>query len=194
MWASRRAGAAPTGARPSPRGPGCRGARGPRPCPLCTPTGTATAARPSPTECGRTGRPPQVHTHTHTHTHTRTRRNTQGPDEQPVHLLYVSCLSDPSPLTYHHPHCIIQPAAPVRGGTPPHLRLADGVVSHRCTLSVSSPPGPTPFPCNPLTMTMRFPGGMVSSPSQAGGQRQAWGDEEPKPLLCSQYETLSDTE
>uniref|UniRef100_A0A8C7W2T5 Nuclear receptor corepressor 2 n=1 Tax=Oncorhynchus mykiss TaxID=8022 RepID=A0A8C7W2T5_ONCMY len=60
--------------------------------------------------------------------------------------------------------------------------------------------GPTPFPCNPLTM--RFPGGMpVSAPSpssgqlgvQGLGQGRAW-EEEPKPLLCSQYETLSDSE
>ncbi|XP_064210111.1 nuclear receptor corepressor 2 isoform X6 [Anguilla rostrata] len=58
--------------------------------------------------------------------------------------------------------------------------------------------GSTPFPCNPLTMTMRFPGGMVSSAQSPGqgqgqGQGRAW-DEEPKPLLCSQYETLSDSE
>uniref|UniRef100_A0A8C7C9W5 Nuclear receptor corepressor 2 n=1 Tax=Oncorhynchus kisutch TaxID=8019 RepID=A0A8C7C9W5_ONCKI len=60
--------------------------------------------------------------------------------------------------------------------------------------------GPTPFPCNPLTM--RFPGGMpVAAPSpssgqlgvQGLGQGRAW-EEEPKPLLCSQYETLSDSE
>lgn len=74
--------------------------------------------------------------------------------------------------------------------------------------------GPTPFPCNPLTM--RFPG-MVSAPSpQPGGGQQGapvpgpaqgqppqsqaqpgrtWGgEEEPKPLLCAQYETLSDSE
>uniref|UniRef100_A0A674CPY3 Nuclear receptor corepressor 2 n=1 Tax=Salmo trutta TaxID=8032 RepID=A0A674CPY3_SALTR len=60
--------------------------------------------------------------------------------------------------------------------------------------------GPTPFPCNPLTM--RFPGGMpVSAPSPSSGQLGAQGlgqgrawEEEPKPLLCSQYETLSDSE
>ncbi|KAJ8379899.1 hypothetical protein SKAU_G00006770 [Synaphobranchus kaupii] len=56
--------------------------------------------------------------------------------------------------------------------------------------------GSTPFPCNPLTMTMRYPGGLVSSGqpgAQGQGQGRAW-DEEPKPLLCSQYETLSDSE
>uniref|UniRef100_A0A8C9R815 Nuclear receptor corepressor 2 n=1 Tax=Scleropages formosus TaxID=113540 RepID=A0A8C9R815_SCLFO len=60
--------------------------------------------------------------------------------------------------------------------------------------------GSTPFPCNPLTMTMRFPSAVVSAPSpssaQPGAQSQqgrGW-DEEPKPLLCSQYETLSDSE
>uniref|UniRef100_A0A672JLZ3 Nuclear receptor corepressor 2 n=1 Tax=Salarias fasciatus TaxID=181472 RepID=A0A672JLZ3_SALFA len=65
---------------------------------------------------------------------------------------------------------------------------------------------PTPFPCNPLIM--RFPSGTVSahSPSsgQQGGQQgpgsgpgpgqgRSW-EEEPKPLLMSQYETLSDSE
>ncbi|KAG9354846.1 hypothetical protein JZ751_001559, partial [Albula glossodonta] len=67
--------------------------------------------------------------------------------------------------------------------------------------------GSTPFPCNPLTMTMRFPSGMVSVPSPSSGQAgapgqgqgqgqaqgRAWG-EEPKPLLSSQYETLSDSD
>uniref|UniRef100_A0A3P9AIK9 Nuclear receptor corepressor 2 n=1 Tax=Esox lucius TaxID=8010 RepID=A0A3P9AIK9_ESOLU len=60
--------------------------------------------------------------------------------------------------------------------------------------------GPTPFPCNPLTM--RFPSGMPASappPSPSSGQLGAQGpgrawEEEPKPLLCSQYETLSDSE
>ncbi|RXN14706.1 nuclear receptor corepressor 2-like protein [Labeo rohita] len=65
--------------------------------------------------------------------------------------------------------------------------------------------GPTPFPCNPLTMQMRLPSGMMSGPSpsptqqgasappQGQNQPRAW-EEEPKPLLCSQYETLSDSE
>uniref|UniRef100_A0A668A5X9 Nuclear receptor corepressor 2 n=1 Tax=Myripristis murdjan TaxID=586833 RepID=A0A668A5X9_9TELE len=63
--------------------------------------------------------------------------------------------------------------------------------------------GSTPYPCNPLTM--RFPSGMVSAPSPSSGQPGAQGqgsgpgqgrswEEEPKPLLCSQYETLSDSE
>ncbi|XP_031426191.1 nuclear receptor corepressor 2 isoform X4 [Clupea harengus] len=61
--------------------------------------------------------------------------------------------------------------------------------------------GPTPFPYNPLTMTMRLP--MVPGPApsptqtnqsgQGASQGRAW-EEEPKPLLCSQYETLSDSE
>uniref|UniRef100_A0A8C4NZR8 Nuclear receptor corepressor 2 n=1 Tax=Dicentrarchus labrax TaxID=13489 RepID=A0A8C4NZR8_DICLA len=62
---------------------------------------------------------------------------------------------------------------------------------------------PTPFPCNPLIM--RFPSGTVSAPSpssgQPGGQGPGLGpgqgrswEEEPKPLLMSQYETLSDSE
>uniref|UniRef100_A0A8D3BLC8 Nuclear receptor corepressor 2 n=1 Tax=Scophthalmus maximus TaxID=52904 RepID=A0A8D3BLC8_SCOMX len=62
---------------------------------------------------------------------------------------------------------------------------------------------PTPFPCNPLIM--RFPSGTVSTPSpspgQPGGQGPGSGlgqgrswEEEPKPLLMSQYETLSDSE
>ncbi|XP_057688811.1 nuclear receptor corepressor 2 isoform X2 [Corythoichthys intestinalis] len=60
---------------------------------------------------------------------------------------------------------------------------------------------PTPFPCNPLIM--RFPGGTVSVPSPssgqpvghvpAQGQGRAW-DEEDKPLLMSQYSSLSDSE
>ncbi|NWX97085.1 NCOR2 protein, partial [Nothoprocta ornata] len=61
--------------------------------------------------------------------------------------------------------------------------------------------GSTPFPYNPLTM--RLPSGVVTAaaaapaatlpPGAAGAQHHAW-DEEPKPLLCSQYETLSDSE
>uniref|UniRef100_A0A4W6FJN4 Nuclear receptor corepressor 2 n=1 Tax=Lates calcarifer TaxID=8187 RepID=A0A4W6FJN4_LATCA len=62
---------------------------------------------------------------------------------------------------------------------------------------------PTPFPCNPLIM--RFPSGTVSAPSPSSGQPGGQGpgsgpgqgrswEEEPKPLLMSQYETLSDSE
>lgn len=65
--------------------------------------------------------------------------------------------------------------------------------------------GPTPFPCNPLTMGMRLPSGIMpgpspspthpgaSAPTQGQTQPRTW-EEEPKPLLCSQYETLSDSE
>lgn len=61
----------------------------------------------------------------------------------------------------------------------------------------------TPFPCNPLIM--RFPSGTVSvsspssgqpggqGPGSGPGQGRSWEDE-PKPLLMSQYETLSDSE
>lgn len=52
---------------------------------------------------------------------------------------------------------------------------------------------------------MRFPSGTVSAPSPSSGQPGAQGpgmgpgqgrswEEEPKPLLMSQYETLSDSE
>ncbi|XP_074868476.1 nuclear receptor corepressor 2 isoform X4 [Carettochelys insculpta] len=58
--------------------------------------------------------------------------------------------------------------------------------------------GSTPFPYNPLTM--RLPTGVVTAPAPASipqgnssGQHHTW-EEEPKPLLCSQYETLSDSE
>ncbi|XP_039360959.1 nuclear receptor corepressor 2 isoform X7 [Mauremys reevesii] len=58
--------------------------------------------------------------------------------------------------------------------------------------------GSTPFPYNPLTM--RLPTGVVTAPPPASipqgnstSQHHAW-EEEPKPLLCSQYETLSDSE
>ncbi|XP_077165456.1 nuclear receptor corepressor 2 isoform X3 [Paroedura picta] len=57
--------------------------------------------------------------------------------------------------------------------------------------------GSTPFPYNPLTM--RLPTGMVTAPPASvppGGtnsQHHGW-EEEPKPLLVSQYETLSDSE
>ncbi|NXX95090.1 NCOR2 protein, partial [Centropus bengalensis] len=58
--------------------------------------------------------------------------------------------------------------------------------------------GSTPFPYNPLTM--RLPSGVVTAAPATplpqgtpGSQHHAW-DEEPKPLLCSQYETLSDSE
>ncbi|XP_038618365.1 nuclear receptor corepressor 2 [Tachyglossus aculeatus] len=58
--------------------------------------------------------------------------------------------------------------------------------------------GSTPFPYNPLTM--RLPTSVVTAPPPAvlpqgssASQHHTW-DEEPKPLLCSQYETLSDSE
>ncbi|XP_055367301.1 nuclear receptor corepressor 2 isoform X4 [Betta splendens] len=62
---------------------------------------------------------------------------------------------------------------------------------------------PTPFLCNPLTM--RLPSGTVSAPSPSSGQLGGQGpgsvpgqgrswEDEPKPLLMSQYETLSDSE
>uniref|UniRef100_A0AAQ5YEM7 Nuclear receptor corepressor 2 n=1 Tax=Amphiprion ocellaris TaxID=80972 RepID=A0AAQ5YEM7_AMPOC len=62
---------------------------------------------------------------------------------------------------------------------------------------------PTPFPCNPLIM--RFPSGTMSAHSPSSGQQGGQGpgsgpgqgrswEEEPKPLLMSQYETLSDSE
>uniref|UniRef100_A0A8C8SF53 Nuclear receptor corepressor 2 n=1 Tax=Pelusios castaneus TaxID=367368 RepID=A0A8C8SF53_9SAUR len=57
--------------------------------------------------------------------------------------------------------------------------------------------GSTPFPYNPLTM--RLPTGVTGPPpasipqGNSAGQHHAW-EEEPKPLLCSQYETLSDSE
>ncbi|XP_062038203.1 nuclear receptor corepressor 2 isoform X5 [Lepus europaeus] len=54
--------------------------------------------------------------------------------------------------------------------------------------------GSTPFPYNPLIM--RLQAGVMASPPPPGlpaGPHPAW-DEEPKPLLCSQYETLSDSE
>nr|XP_033811631.1 nuclear receptor corepressor 2 isoform X4 [Geotrypetes seraphini] len=58
--------------------------------------------------------------------------------------------------------------------------------------------GSTPFPCNPLTM--RLATGLVTAQSPASipqgnssSQHRGW-EEEPKPLLCSQYETLSDSE
>ncbi|KAF7199803.1 nuclear receptor corepressor 2 isoform X3 [Nothobranchius furzeri] len=62
---------------------------------------------------------------------------------------------------------------------------------------------PTPILCNPLTM--RFHSGTVSAhspssvsqggqgPMSGSGHARSW-DEEPKPLLMSQYETLSDSE
>uniref|UniRef100_A0A8C8A3W6 Nuclear receptor corepressor 2 n=1 Tax=Oryzias sinensis TaxID=183150 RepID=A0A8C8A3W6_9TELE len=64
---------------------------------------------------------------------------------------------------------------------------------------------PTPFPCNPLIMG--FPSGTVSAhpsgqqgnqgpgagPGPGPGQGRSW-EEEPKPLLVSQYDPLSDSE
>ncbi|XP_038152559.1 nuclear receptor corepressor 2-like, partial [Cyprinodon tularosa] len=55
------------------------------------------------------------------------------------------------------------------------------------------------YPCSPLIM--RFPSGTVSAHSPSSGQQggpgpgqgRSW-EEEPKPLLSSQYETLSDSE
>lgn len=77
-----------------------------------------------------------------------------------------------------------------------------GCLAHGGLLSVSSAlsAGSTPFPYNPLVM--RLQAGVMASPPPPGlpagggplaGPHHAW-DEEPKPLLCSQYETLSDSE
>ncbi|XP_053327902.1 nuclear receptor corepressor 2 isoform X3 [Spea bombifrons] len=58
--------------------------------------------------------------------------------------------------------------------------------------------GSTPFPFNPLTI--RLPTGLVAAPPSSSipqsnsATPQRARDEEPKPLLCSQYETLSDSE
>ncbi|XP_077317960.1 nuclear receptor corepressor 2 isoform X6 [Lithobates pipiens] len=58
--------------------------------------------------------------------------------------------------------------------------------------------GSTPFPFNPLTI--RLPNSLVAPPSSTTIPQsnsltpQRARDEEPKPLLCSQYETLSDSE
>ncbi|XP_040203291.1 nuclear receptor corepressor 2 isoform X10 [Rana temporaria] len=58
--------------------------------------------------------------------------------------------------------------------------------------------GSTPFPFNPLTM--RLPNSLVAPqssntiPQSNSLTPQRARDEEPKPLLCSQYETLSDSE
>ncbi|XP_033618575.1 nuclear receptor corepressor 2 [Fukomys damarensis] len=59
--------------------------------------------------------------------------------------------------------------------------------------------GSTPFPYNPLIM--RLQAGVMASPPPPGlpvgsgalSAHHAW-EEEPKPLLCAQYETLSDSE
>lgn len=84
----------------------------------------------------------------------------------------------------------------VRGGSP------GGWLAHWGLLMSTpvSPAGSTPFPYNPLIM--RLQAGVMASPPPPGlpagsgplaGPHHAW-DEEPKPLLCSQYETLSDSE
>ncbi|XP_063820652.1 nuclear receptor corepressor 2 isoform X5 [Pseudophryne corroboree] len=58
--------------------------------------------------------------------------------------------------------------------------------------------GSTPFPYNPLTI--RLPTNLVAAPPSTSIPQsnsttpQRARDEEPKPLLCSQYETLSDSE
>ncbi|XP_056389941.1 nuclear receptor corepressor 2 isoform X7 [Hyla sarda] len=58
--------------------------------------------------------------------------------------------------------------------------------------------GSTPFPYNPLTI--RLPTSLVAAssstaiPQSNSTTPQRARDEEPKPLLCSQYETLSDSE
>lgn len=77
-----------------------------------------------------------------------------------------------------------------------------GRLAHRASWAslAISPAGSTPFPYNPLIM--RLQAGVMASPPPPGlptgsgplaGPHHAW-DEEPKPLLCSQYETLSDSE
>lgn len=81
-------------------------------------------------------------------------------------------------------------------GGPGAAALLTGPPGHLSVL----PAGSTPFPYNPLIM--RLQAGVMASPPPPGlsagsgplaGPHHAW-DEEPKPLLCSQYETLSDSE
>ncbi|CAL1616291.1 unnamed protein product [Knipowitschia caucasica] len=73
--------------------------------------------------------------------------------------------------------------------------LSNRVLEERPSSTGSAP---TPYPYNPLTM--RFPSGTVSAPSPSPGQgapgpgQQGRWEEEPKPLLMDQYETLSDSE
>uniref|UniRef100_A0A3B4BJ40 Uncharacterized protein n=1 Tax=Periophthalmus magnuspinnatus TaxID=409849 RepID=A0A3B4BJ40_9GOBI len=73
--------------------------------------------------------------------------------------------------------------------------LSNRVLEERPSSTGSTP---TPFAYN--TLTMRFPSGTVSAPSPSPGQgasgpgAQGRWEEEPKPLLMSQYETLSDSE
>lgn len=78
-----------------------------------------------------------------------------------------------------------------RGGYPAHRTLSSALIF---------PTGSTPFPYNPLIMRLQAgvmasppPPGLVAGSGPLAGPHHAW-DEEPKPLLCSQYETLSDSE
>lgn len=96
----------------------------------------------------------------------------------------------------------------VSGDRPPSVSSvhSEGDCSRRTPLTNRvwedrpSSAGSTPFPCNPLFV--RLQAGVMASPPPPGfpagsgplaGPHHAW-DEEPKPLLCSQYETLSDSE
>ncbi|KAM4049939.1 nuclear receptor corepressor 2 isoform 4-T4 [Anomaloglossus baeobatrachus] len=71
-------------------------------------------------------------------------------------------------------------------------------LSNRVWEERPSSTGSTPFPFNPLTI--RLPTNLVAAPSSTAipqsnsSTPQRARDEEPKPLLCSQYETLSDSE
>lgn len=71
--------------------------------------------------------------------------------------------------------------------------------SHRPPPLVVFLAGSTPFPYNPLIMRLQAgvmaspPPGLPAGSGPLAGPHHAW-DEEPKPLLCSQYETLSDSE
>lgn len=83
------------------------------------------------------------------------------------------------------------------------LRPSGPVVGQLLDLALSSRlnAGSTPFPYNPLTM--RLPTGLVAAApppppasvpqGNSNSQHHGW-EEEPKPLLVSQYETLSDSE
>ncbi|XP_005403065.1 PREDICTED: nuclear receptor corepressor 2 isoform X4 [Chinchilla lanigera] len=97
---------------------------------------------------------------------------------------------------------------PASGDRPPSVSSvhSEGDCSRRTPLTSRvwedrpSSAGSTPFPYNPLIM--RLQAGVMASPPPPGlpagsgplaGVHHAW-EEEPKPLLCSQYETLSDSE
>jgi hypothetical protein len=189
----------PAAEKPSPQPRAWCPETGLPPSPQCTRRATATAGHHSPTACGRTDPHPQVGAGT-----------AGGREGEDTRLQEASHQGAGGGRRVTGAVCGIQRGAGQRGRSPAVMWQAGrqaGRQGRRWLPSASPlkphprfPIGSTPFPYNPLIM--RLQAGVMASPPPPGlsagsgplaGPHHAW-DEEPKPLLCSQYETLSDSE